>query len=70
VSGFSKTQDLEGTYREENVPNIEQHQNQVAYGVVVVSVRSNDQRNGDEMVGQHLPMVLATLLNVDDKDLL
>lgn len=65
-----KAQDLAGTYREENVPKIEQHQNQVAHGVVVVSIRSDNQRNSDEMVRQHLPMVLATLLNVDNKDLL
>lgn len=63
-------QDFAGTYREENVPEIEQHQNQVAHGIVVVSIRSNNQRNSDEVVRQHLPMVLATLLNVDDKDLL
>lgn len=37
---------------------------------MVVAVGCDDQRDGDEVVGQHLPVVLATLLNVDHKDLL
>ena len=63
-------QDHMWTYREENVSKIEQHQNQVAHSVVVVSVRSNNQGNSDEVVRQHLPMVLATLFDVDNEDLL
>lgn len=58
------------TYREQDVANIEQHQYQVADSVVVVPVRTDDQGNGDKVVAQHLPMVLAALLDVDDEDLL
>lgn len=58
------------TYREQDVANIKEHQDQIAHGVVVVPVRADNQRNGDEVVGQHLPVVLATLLDVDHKDLL
>lgn len=37
---------------------------------MVVTIGSDNQRDGDEVVGQHLPVVFATLLNVDHKDLL
>lgn len=37
---------------------------------MVVTVGSDDQRYGDEVVSQHLPVILATLLDVDHKDLL
>lgn len=36
----------------------------------MVTVRTNNQGNGDEVVAKHLPVVLATLLDVDHKDLL
>lgn len=36
----------------------------------MVPVGTDDQRNGNEVVAQHLPVVFAALLDVDDKDLL
>lgn len=36
----------------------------------MVEVRGANERDGDEMVSEHLPMVLATLLDVNDKNLL
>lgn len=37
---------------------------------MVVSVASKDQGGGDDVVSEHLPMILAALLNVDDNHLL
>lgn len=36
----------------------------------MVRVRGYDQSDGDEVVRQHLPVILSLLLNVDDIDLL
>jgi len=37
---------------------------------MVVEVAARNQRDGDDVVREHLPMILATLLNVDDNNLL
>ena len=37
---------------------------------VVVGVASGNERDGDEVMAQHLPMVLPALFHVDDNDLL
>lgn len=37
---------------------------------MVVPVGADNQSNGDEVVSEHLPVVFATFLNVDHKDLL
>jgi hypothetical protein len=37
---------------------------------LVVGIRGRDQYDGEEMVRQHLPVVLAALLDVDHNDLL
>lgn len=57
-------------YRKENVTNIEQDQDQISHSSKVVPVRSNNQCDSDEVVAQHLPVILAALLDVDDEDLL
>jgi hypothetical protein len=36
----------------------------------MISIRCVDQRYRDEVMGEHLPMILAAFLNVDDNDLL
>ena len=57
-------------YGKEYVNQIHKDQDQVTDTCLVVVVRARDEGNGDEVVGQHLPMVLAAFLNVDNKDLL
>lgn len=37
---------------------------------MVVSVGSNNQCDGNEVMGQHLPVILAAFLDVNDEDLL
>jgi hypothetical protein len=39
-------------------------------GSVVVCVAGEEQTAGDEVMGEHLPVVLTTLLNVEDNNLL
>lgn len=36
----------------------------------MVSVRSNNQRDGDKVVAQHLPVIFTALLDMDDENLL
>jgi hypothetical protein len=56
--------------RKEEVNDIHEHEDQVADPRLVVSVRSCDERDGDEVVRKHLPVILAAVLEVDDEDLL
>jgi hypothetical protein len=35
---------------------------------VAVAVGTVDQGDGDDVMGKHLPMIFATLLDVDDDD--
>lgn len=58
------------THWKDNVDNIHNNENQVANACKVVGVRGHDQSDGDEVVRQHLPVILSLLLNVDDVDLL
>jgi hypothetical protein len=37
---------------------------------LMVGITGGNEHDGDEMVRQHLPMILAALLDVDDQDLL
>lgn len=57
-------------YRQENIDQVHQDEDQVTDPGLVVVVGAGDQGDGNEVVGQHLPVVLAALLNVDDQDLL
>lgn len=59
-----------GTYREENVDHVHEHEYQVADARKVVCVRGEQQAVGDDVVGEHLPVVLAPLLHMDDQELL
>ena len=58
------------SYREKEVDDIHQHQNEVADTGEAISVRGKNERDGDNVMGEHLPVVLAALLNVDNQDLL
>lgn len=56
--------------RKEEVDNVHENQEEMADAGLVVGITAGDKADGDEVVGQHLPMVLAAVLNVDDKHLL
>jgi hypothetical protein len=58
------------TYRKKQVHHIHNHQDKHADSGVVVAVARGNQRRRDEMVAEHLPVVLSTVLNVDDHNLL
>lgn len=57
-------------YREKEINNVHQDQDQVTNSGHVVAVAGGDQGAGDDVVREHLPVILAALLNVDDDDLL
>ena len=59
-----------GTYWENEIHDIHDAQNQVSYLGLVVSVTREDQKGCDNVVREHLPMVLSPLLNIDHEDLL
>lgn len=59
-----------GTYREKEVDNIHQDKNQVAHACVAVPVRGENKGICHDVVGEHLPVVLPALFDVDDNDLL
>lgn len=65
-----RTSKLGTTYGKKDITNVEQNQNQISDGSKVVSVRSNNQRDGDKVVAQHLPVIFTALLDMDDKNLL
>lgn len=58
------------TYRKEDIAHVEQDEDGVADQVEVVPVRCDNQNNGNEVMAQHLPVVLAALLDVDHEHLL
>jgi hypothetical protein len=58
------------THRKDNIDHIHQNQDQVCYTGEVECIRSRHQNNGYDVVGQHLPVILATFLNVDHYKLL
>lgn len=58
------------SYREEDVNDIHQHENEVADTGEAVSVGGENERDGDNVMREHLPVVLAAFLNVDNQDLL
>jgi hypothetical protein len=58
------------TYREYNVDKIHSAHNDKPDSHVVVSIRQEQERGREDVVGEHLGEVLALLLNVDYKDLL
>lgn len=57
-------------YRKEKVDDIHNNKDKVANASVVVGVAGEDKDRGDDVVAKHLPVILATVFNVDDKDLL
>jgi hypothetical protein len=59
-----------GTYWENEIHDIHNAQNQVGYLGLVVSVAGENQEGCDNVVCEHLPMVLSPLLDIDHEYLL
>lgn len=57
-------------HRQKQVNNIHNDKDKVADACVVIGIARVDERSRDNVVGKHLPVILATLLNVDDNHLL
>lgn len=58
------------TYWKEEIDNIHDAQDQVGNLNLMIPVCGKDQKIGNDVVGKHLPIILSTLLNVHDHDLL
>lgn len=58
------------TYRENKIHDIHDAENQVGNLGLVVSVACEDQKGCDNVVREHLPMVLSPLLDIDNEYLL
>jgi hypothetical protein len=59
-----------GTYWENEVHNIHDTQNQVGYLSLMVSIARENQERCENVVGEHLPMVLSSLFDIDHEYLL
>jgi hypothetical protein len=58
------------TYGEHQIDYIHQTQDDVANLGLVVAVAANQEQTCDDVVGEHLPMILSALFNINDQDLL
>jgi hypothetical protein len=57
-------------YGKNDIHNIHRAQNKVPYFGVVVTIACEYQPGCDNMVREHLPIVLSSFLNIDGHDLL
>lgn len=58
-------QTFRDTYREEDIHNIHDAQNQVCDLGLVISITRKDKNRGHNVMREHLPMILPSLLHVD-----
>lgn len=58
------------TYRENKIHDVHEHQYCVTCAHLSVPIREHEQCHSDNVVCKHLPVILATLFNVDNEDLL
>lgn len=58
------------THREEDVAVVHEHHEQAADAGEVVEVREDHEHDGDDMVRQHLVMVLTTCFGVKNEYLM
>lgn len=65
-----KTHQKITTYREKQVNHVHQDQGKVADSRVAVPIRGVDEGARDDVMGEHLPVVLSALLDVDNNELL
>lgn len=56
------------TYRKEEVHNIHQTKYHVGHIVKTVDIGGGEEGAGDNVVGEHLVVVLASLLDMNDED--
>lgn len=57
-------------YRQKQIHDIHQTQNHIRDVVEAVNISGGEEGAGDEMVGQHLVVILPPLLDVENEDLL
>jgi hypothetical protein len=58
------------THRQEYIARIHQNEDYVASRCKVERVRADEEQDGDDVVGEHLPVVLSPFLDIDDENLL
>lgn len=58
------------THGQDQINSIHKTQNGVANFCLVIAVAEQHQSAGDDVMGEHLPVVLSLLLNVDNHNLL
>lgn len=56
------------TYRKKKVHNIHQTKYHVGHIVKTVDISGGEEGAGDDVVGEHLVVVLASLLDMNDED--
>jgi len=57
-------------YRKDKIDHVHEDENSIAGAHLPVSVGKCEQEDRDDMMREHLPVILATFLNIDDEDLL
>jgi hypothetical protein len=67
---LENTTDLSFTYWQDDIHKVHDSQYYDAHAHVVVSIREEKQSGREDVVCEHLRVVLALLLNVDDENLL
>lgn len=58
------------THRQEDIAKVHEHVNDRPYPRKVHDVASDNKRNGQDVMGKHLPMVVPTFFGVDHVDLM
>lgn len=62
--------DVSKAYSKKKVNNLHNRQNHISDFGLVIAVTRDHESAGNEMVGEHLPVVFPSFLYVDNKDLL
>lgn len=58
------------THREDNIDHIHDNEDIITNSSVMIAVTRRDESNGDKMMTEHLPVVFASFLDIDNNDLL
>jgi hypothetical protein len=71
-TGISSAMDWgkKSTYWENEIYDIHDAQNQIGYLSLVVSIAREDEKGSDNVVREHLPMILSPLFDIDHEYLL
>jgi len=70
VSEYSGLEDPGQTYREDKIDHVHQDKNGIASAHLPIPIGECEQENRNDVMCEHLPVVLATFLYIDDEDLL